>query len=113
LYMPDLAYDVGTKSLLVGALSWLAQGPIEDFLRTKVRIKMGPVIEKGRELMEKNLNRQLVSGVDLRTKVGMGRVLGVRAAPYGLLARAVASGSGELVLTLQPEPPPASQKRAK
>jgi hypothetical protein len=113
LYMPDLAYDVGTKSLLVGALSWLAQGPIEDFLRTKVRIKMGHVIEQGLELMEKNLNRQLVSGVDLRTKVRMGRVLGVRAAPDALLARAVASGTGELVLTLQPEPPPVSQKRAK
>jgi len=56
---------------------------------------------------------QLVSGVDLRTKVRMGRVLGVRAAPDALLARAVASGTGELVLTLQPEPPPVSQKRAK
>ena len=104
LYMPDLAYDVGTKSLLVGALSWLAQSTIEDFLRTKVRIKMGKVIEQGRELMEKNLNRELVTGVNLRTKVQLGRVLGVRAAPDALLARAVASGEGELVLTLEPEP---------
>jgi uncharacterized protein DUF4403 len=104
LYMPDLAYDVGTKSLLVGALSWLAQSTIEDFLRTKVRIKMGKVIEQGRALMEKNLNRELVTGVNLRTKVQLGRVLGVRAAPDALLARAVASGEGELVLTLEPEP---------
>jgi Domain of unknown function (DUF4403) len=104
LYMPDLAYDVGTKSLLVGALSWLAQSTIEDFLRTRVRIKMGKLIEQGRELMEKNLNRELVSGVNLRTKVQLGRVLGVRAAPDVLLARAVASGEGELVLTLEPEP---------
>ena len=104
LFMPDLAYDVGTKSLLVGALSWLAQSQIEDFLRTRVRIKMGKVIEQGRELMEKNLNRQLVSGVDLHTTVQQSRVLGVRAAPDALLARAVASGAGELVLTLEPEP---------
>jgi len=65
---------------------------------------MSKVIEQGRALMEKNLNRELVTGVNLRTKVQLGRVLGVRAAPDALLARAVASGEGELVLTLEPEP---------
>ena len=105
LSMPDLAYDIGTRSLLVGALSWLAQGTIEDFLRTHVRIKMGHIIEQGRELLERNLNRELASGVRLRATVGAGRVLGVRAAPDALLARAVASGQGELVLDLEPEGP--------
>jgi hypothetical protein len=83
----------------------LAQGTIEDFLRTRVRIKMGHIIEQGRELLERNLNRELVSGVHLRATVGAGRVLGVRAAPDALLARAVASGQGELVLDLKPEGP--------
>jgi hypothetical protein len=105
LFMPDLAYDIGTRSALVGALSWLAQGTIEDFLRTRVRIKMGHIIEQGRELLERNLNRELVPGVQLRATVGAGRVLGVRAAPDALLARAVASGQGELVLDLMPEGP--------
>jgi Domain of unknown function (DUF4403) len=105
LFMPDLAYDIGTRNVLVGALSWLAQGTIEDFLRTRVRIKMGHIIEQGRELLERNLNRELVSGVHLRATVGAGRVLGVRAAPDALLARAVASGQGELVLDLKPEGP--------
>jgi hypothetical protein len=59
----------------------LAQGTIEDFLRTRVRIKMGHIIEQGRELLERNLNRELVSGVHLRAPVWAGRVLGVRAAP--------------------------------
>jgi hypothetical protein len=103
LFMPDLAYDIGTRNVLVGALSWLAQGSIEDFLRTHVRIKMGHIIEQGRELLERNLNRELVPGVHLRATVGAGRVLGVRAAPDALLARAVASGQGELVLDLEPE----------
>ena len=105
LFMPDLAYDIGTRNALVGALSWLAQGTIEDFLRTHVRIKMGHIIEQGRELLERNLNRELASGVRLRATVGAGRVLGVRAAPDALLARAVASGQGELVLDLEPEGP--------
>ena len=63
LYMPDLVYDVGTKDLLTGTLAWLAGGQIEDFLRTRVRIKLGPVLADGRDLLEKNLNRDLADGV--------------------------------------------------
>ena len=103
LYMPDLEYDVGTRDLLTGTLAWLAEGQIEEFLRTKVRIKLGPVLADGRELLEQNLNRDLADGVHLRMDVTSGRVLGVRAAPKALLVRAIASGQGELVLDLRPE----------
>jgi hypothetical protein len=103
LYMPDLEYDVGTKDLLTGALAWLAGGQIEDFLRTRVRIRLGPVLADGQELLEKNLNRDLADGVHLSMDVKSGRVLSVRAAPAALLVRAIASGQGELVLDLRPE----------
>ncbi|HET6578907.1 MAG TPA: DUF4403 family protein [Gemmatimonadales bacterium] len=103
LYMPDLVYDVGTRDLLTGTLAWLAGGQIEDFLRTRVRIKLGSVLADGRDLLEKNLNRDLADGVHLGMDVKAGRVLGVRAAPHALLVRAVASGQGELVLDLRPE----------
>jgi hypothetical protein len=103
LYMPDLVYDVGTKDLLTGTLAWLASGQIEDFLRTKVRIKLGPVLADGRELLEKNLNRDLADGVHLHMEVSSGRVLAVRGSPTALLVRAIASGQGELVLDLRPE----------
>jgi hypothetical protein len=103
LYMPDLVYDVGTRDLLTGTLAWLAGGQIEDFLRTSVRIKLGPVLADGQELLEKNLNRDLADGVHLSMDVRSGRVLSVRAAPAALLVRAVASGQGELVLDLRPE----------
>jgi len=114
LFMPDLAYDIGTRSMLVGALSWLAQGSIEEFLRTRVRIKMGRIIGQGTDLLERNLNRELVPGVELRATVHAGRVLGVRAAPDALLARGVASGAGELVLELEPQPlhPTAGKRRS-
>ena len=103
LYMPDLEYDVGTKDLLTGTLAWLAGGQIEEFLRTRVRVKLGPVLADGRDLLEKNLNRDLADGVHLRMDVKSGRVLSVRAAPAALLVRAIASGQGELVLDLKPE----------
>jgi hypothetical protein len=108
LYMPDLTYDVGTRDLLVGTLAWLASGTIEDFLRNRVRIKMGPVIEEGRQLLERELNRELAEGVTLKAQVRAGRVYGVRAAPHALLARAVVSGQGELVLDVLPTPAPAA-----
>jgi hypothetical protein len=103
LYMPDLEYDVGTKDLLTGTLAWLAGGQIEQFLRTRVRIKLAPVLADGRDLLEKNLNRDLADGVHLAMDVKSGRVLSVRAAPAALLVRAIASGQGELVLDLKPE----------
>jgi hypothetical protein len=103
LYMPDLVYDVGTRDLMTGTLAWLAGGQIEDFLRTRVRIKLGSVLADGRDLLEQNLNRDLADGVHLGMDVSSGRVLGVRAAPHALLVRAVASGQGELVLDLRPE----------
>lgn len=103
LYMPDLEYDVGTRDLMTGALAWLASGPVEEFLRTRVRIKLAPTLADGRDLLERNLNRDLAEGVHLRMDVRSGRVLSVRAAPAALLVRAVASGQGELVLDLRPE----------
>jgi hypothetical protein len=89
-------------------MAWLASGTIEEFLRTRVRIRMGPVIEEGRQLLERELNREIVAGVNLRATVQAGRVYGVRAAPHALLARAIVSGQGELVLDLiPPDAPPA------
>jgi uncharacterized protein DUF4403 len=103
LSMPDLMYDVGTRDLLTGALAWLAGPAVEDYLRSNVRIKMGKVIEDGRELLEKNLNRDLADGVHLHAKVRSGKGLTVRAAPDVVLLRVIASGQGELVLDIRPQ----------
>jgi hypothetical protein len=88
---------------MTGALAWLAQGQIEQFLRTRVRIKLAGVLADGRELLEDQLNRDLTDGVHLTMDVRSGRVLSVRAAPAALLVRAVASGQGALVLDMKPE----------
>src|SRR6476469_5769843 len=103
LYLPDLVYDGGTRDLMTGTLAWLAQGQIEDFMRTRVRIKLANVVADGRDLLEQELNRDLADGVHLRMEAKSGRVLSVRASPTALLVRAVASGQGELMLDLKPE----------
>jgi hypothetical protein len=101
--MPDLVYDGGTRDLLTGALAWLAQGQIEDFLRTKVRIKLAGILADGQDLLEHALNRDLADGVHLSMDVRVGRVLNVRASPSALLVRAIATGQGGLVLDLKPQ----------
>jgi hypothetical protein len=103
LYMPDLQYDVATRDLLTGALSWLASDAVEQYFRTRVRIKMAKVIDDGRKLLEKELNRDLAKGIHLHAGVTTGRGLDVRAAPDALLLRVVASGQGRLVVDVRPD----------
>ena len=98
LFMPDLEYDVGTRNLLTGSLAWLGGEAVERFLRANVRVDLGPTLEDGRKLLEKNLNRDLAKGVRLRAEISGGQVHDIRSAPEALLVRAVASGRAEIVL---------------
>ena len=109
LFMPDLEYDVGTRNALTGALAWLGGEAVERFLRNRVRIDLGPTLAEGRELLQRNLNRELAPGVRLRSEIRAGDVRHVRAAPEALLVRAVVSGRAEVVvdarLPATPRPP--------
>jgi len=87
---------------LTGALAWLKQGDLERLLRTRARIKLGPLPEQGRQLLEKNLNRNLVEGVHLRSVIRSVRLLGISAAPTAMLAGGVASGEGDLTIQVDP-----------
>ncbi|HEU4649687.1 MAG TPA: DUF4403 family protein [Gemmatimonadales bacterium] len=110
--MPDLTYDLSTRNLLVGRLAWLAGPAITDFLRSHVHIALAPVLEQGRALLEKNLNRELADGVRLRATVSASRALSVQAAPHEFLARGIATGHGELILDWQPEKSAAASPQA-
>jgi hypothetical protein len=102
LYMPDLELDVGTRNLLTGALAWLKQSDLEQLLRTKTRLKLGPLLEQGRDLLEKNLNRDLAEGVHLNSKIRTVRMLGLAAAPEAMLVRAVALGEADIRIDIDP-----------
>ena len=110
LTMPDLDYDLGTRQQFVGALAWLAEDAITDFLRTKVRINLTPTLEGARKLVERELNRDLAPGVRLHTTIASVKATGLRAAPDALLAQAVVIGQGELVLDLEPPERQAGQR---
>jgi hypothetical protein len=48
------------------------------------------------------LNRDLAPGVRLHTSITSAKATGLRAAPDALLAQAIVTGRGELVLDMQP-----------
>jgi hypothetical protein len=101
LTMPDLVLDAGTTGALTGALAWIAStDAVQQFLREAVTVDLAPVIDKGRLLAEKNLNRDLAPGVALRTTLSSAVPVGVWAARDALVARIVVRGEGAIAITL-------------
>lgn len=102
LTMPDLEFDVRTRSLMVAGLAWLAGGQVEEHLRTSLRISLGSVLEDGLALMERELSRDLAGGVTLATMVTGGQVYRVRPRKEALLVDAVAQGTTQMRIQLAP-----------
>jgi hypothetical protein len=103
LTIPDLSLDAGTVSSAGGALHWLIEtDAIQQYLRTAVTINLAPTIEKGRVLAEKNLNRELASGVFLHATLERAVPVGVWAGPQALVARVVVTGQGSITVDLPP-----------
>jgi len=103
LTMPDLEFDVQTRSLMVAGLAWLADGRVEEHLRTDLRLSLEGVLADLRGLLERELTREPATGVKITTTVDRGQIVRVRARRHGLLADLVVGGQSELRLALAPE----------
>lgn len=102
LTMPDLEFDVSSRSLMVAGLAWLAGGQVEEYLRTSLRIALASVLADGLALMERELTRELATGVTLTTTVTGGQVYRVRPRREALLVDAVAQGATQMRIQLVP-----------
>jgi hypothetical protein len=105
--VPDLAFDVRSAGYLETAAGWLLTGPFEERLRTAVRLPAGDLLDKVVTLANKEINRRLTRGVELRGELTRAQAMGVTARADGLVAHARAFGS--LRLELDPAallPPP-------
>jgi hypothetical protein len=96
LYVPDLAYDVSSADMLVRGLEWMRRGDVQNLLRTRARFPVADLVERGRERLERGMNRRLGQNATLVAKVATGDVLAVRATPSGILVRASANGTARL-----------------
>jgi hypothetical protein len=108
--IPDLELDVHSESALLTGAAWVAGEKLRDYLREKIVISSKELIEKARELANKELTRDLSRDVRLIGHLDSARTLDVRATPYGLLARARAVGVLSLEITA-PSASPIKKKR--
>ena len=96
LYVPDLDYDVASAGLLVRGLTWMKQGDIREFLRSKARWPVGGLLAQAKTTLLDGLNRELSPGVRLSGEVTHVEALGVHAGPRAVLVRAHADGNVRL-----------------
>ena len=102
LYVPDLAYDVGTADMLVRGLEWLRRDDFQDLLRSRTRFPVADLVEQARQRLERGMNRPLGQNATLVTAIATGDVIAVRAIAGGILVRAAANGSARLEVTRIP-----------
>lgn len=98
LYIPDLDYDVGSKSLLVSGVEWVKHDDVREFFRTQARWSVGNVMQTGKEQLEKGLNRDLATGVRLSAEVKQVQGLSVHARRTGMRLRAQADANARLTV---------------
>jgi hypothetical protein len=98
LYVPDLEYDVRSADMLVRGLEWLRRADVQSFLRSRARFPVADLIERGRERLERGMNRRLGKDATLEATVAAGDVLAVRATARAILVRASANGSARLII---------------
>jgi hypothetical protein len=96
LYVPDLAYDVGSADMLVRGLEWLRRDDFQNLLRSRARFPVADLVEQARGRLERGMNRRLGQNATLVTQIATGDVLAVRATMRGIIVRATANGSARL-----------------
>lgn len=102
LTMPDMEFDVQSRSLMVAGLDWLAGGQVEEHLRRSLRLSLAGVLDDGLALLQRELSRPLAPGAEMRTEITGGQVFRVRARAHALLVDAIAQGRAELGVTVAP-----------
>jgi len=96
VWVPDLDFDVATRSLLVSGAVWLAYGNLVEALRERARIPVEDVVDLAREQLMRGLNRQLSPEVTLSGEVDQVEVLAVEASREALVVRSHARAQARM-----------------
>jgi len=98
LFVPDLDYDVGSKSRLVSGVEWVKHDDVRNFIRNQARWSIGDVMETGKQQLLKGLNRDLAPGVRLSADVKQVQGLAVHARRTAIRLRAQADANARLTV---------------
>ena len=66
---PDLSFDVNTKSALLKSAKWLFNDKITDALRTSSIIDLKPHLTTLKQLVEKQMNAEVQTGIFLKGNI--------------------------------------------
>jgi hypothetical protein len=98
IVVPDLDFDATSAGMLVQGVAWLKGDVIREFLRAQAKVPAGELMERVQSLAVKEMNRELTRGVRLTASITSSEPAGIEVRPNGLLVRARAKGTANLVL---------------
>jgi hypothetical protein len=98
IVVADLDYDLTTDSQVINAYSWLRSDALLLLFRKSARVPLAPVLERGKSLVLKGINRTIKDVVTLSGTVDSVAVLDVLVTSRGLVVRASANGNARVAV---------------
>jgi hypothetical protein len=96
--IPDLDYDMRTRSVLFATLSWLGTKPLRDLLRERASWPATPAVAWLSDRLREGLNRNLSDELRVSGEVTGLHILGIHALRDLLLVRVSATGNARLFI---------------
>jgi hypothetical protein len=96
ILVPDLDYDLSTSNGIVNAVVWLRSDELRSLFRQTAHVPVGPVLSRGKSLLENGLNRTIGDVMTLSATVDTVRVIGLSVTQVGFVVRAGASGHAKV-----------------
>ena len=98
IVVPDLDYDLSTDDGLVNAVAWVKGDDLRALLRERARVPVAPVLDRGRTLLSKGLNRTVGGVMTLSALVDSVSAEGIFVSPAGVMVRAAATGTARVAV---------------
>jgi hypothetical protein len=111
IHVPDLDYDLDTDSKVVGVVAAVKSDEMRALLREKARIPVGPVIDRGKDLLTSGLNRTIGTALTMAATVDSVTVHDLYVRRPGIVVRAAAMGSAKVAVNPKPARPSKAKKR--
>lgn len=97
--IPDLGFDVQSAGTLERFAGWVVNGKLLDILKKEAQFEGSALLAEAVKIANKELNRRLSEGIQLRGELSSARPVNVVATREGLVAQARASGRLWLEIT--------------
>ncbi|NNM31942.1 MAG: DUF4403 family protein [Gemmatimonadetes bacterium] len=98
IHVPDLSFDVDTRSLLIQGYTWIAREEILEFFRERARWPVDHLADFAGTQLERGLNHRLTDDVRLEGGVESVALLGVYPRIDALFVQAEARATASLVI---------------